>query len=198
LFKNCCRPVRLSCNFLARHGVLLFPIATVTLMLIAAPQARAGGRLTAFDSDPVVGKAELSKLRGGFNLGNGAVVNFGLQVQQFVNDAIKPVNDVQIMLVQNKFTVTQTTGGKTTTTDLAALPQTFSPSGPINNGATQLAVTITNQAVKSLIQNAANNQALTSITTLNVQTQGLVNMLHQAAANGQLVQTLQMNGWTHH
>lgn len=190
--------IRLSWVALSRVATPIGFIAIMVFVVIATPYARASGRVTAFDSDPVLGKDELSKLRGGFNLANGAVINFGMQIQQFVNDSTKPVNTVDIALVQNNFTVTQTTGGKTTTTNLATLPQTFSPSGPINNGATQLAVTVSSQAVQSVIQNAANNQALTSVTTLNVQTQGLVNLVHQATSNAQLVQLMQMNSWTHH
>jgi hypothetical protein len=147
----------------------------------------------------VLSAAELDKLRGGFDLGNGITVNLGLQVQQFVNSLLTPVNQVNVS-VTNKLTVTQTTNGPNgpTTTTLPSIPSTITPIGPINNGATNLAVTLANSGITSTIQNSANNQALTQITTLNISTQGLVNVLHQMAGNSQMIQMIQMNSGIHH
>jgi hypothetical protein len=198
MFKKWPSSARLSSKAPLYRSVAGLPIAAALLAFGTAAHASAMDHLTAFDAQPVLSKAELAKLRGGFALGGGLVVNFGLEIQQFVNDMTKPINDVNISLVQNNFTVTQTTGGTTTTSNLTGLPQTFSPAGVINNGATQLAVTVSNQAIKSIVQNSANNQALTSVVTLNVTTQGLMNKLQQTAGANQLIQLMQTNSWTHH
>jgi hypothetical protein len=174
-------------------------VAAALIAFGAPAPARAADRLMAFDSQPVLTADQLALLRGGFDLGNGVSINFGLEIQQFVNDMLTPVNQVNLDLLKNNFTVTQTTGGKTTTSTLTSLPQTFTPTGPINNGATQLAVTITSQAIQSIVQNAANNQALTSVATLNVSTEGLLNVLRQTVGTNQMIQMMQMNSaWTHH
>jgi hypothetical protein len=198
MFKKGQGGTQLSCKSALYRGMATLPVAAALLVLGAPAHARTTERLTSFDSQPVVSKEELAKLRGGFSLGNGMVVNFGLQIQQFVNNMTKPVNDVNIQLVQNNFTVTQTTGGKTTTSTLTSLPQTFAPAGVINNGATQLAVTVSTQAIQSIVQNSANNQALTSVATLNVSTEGLMTALQHSVGTSQLIQTMQMNSWTHH
>ena len=198
MFKKWQGSAQRSCKSALYRGMATLPVAATLLMLGAPAHARTTERLTAFDSQPVLSKEELAQLRGGFSLGNGMVVNFGLQIQQFVNDMTKPLNDVNIQLVQNNFTVTQTTGNKTTTSTLTSLPQTFVPAGVVNNGATQLAVTISTQAIQSIVQNSANNQALTSVATLNVSTQGVMTALQHAVGTNQMIQTMQMNSWAHH
>jgi hypothetical protein len=197
MFKKWQASAERSCKSALYRGMATLPVAATLLMLGSPAHARTTELLTSFDAQPVVSKEELAQLRGGFSLGNGMVVNFGLQIQQFVNDMTKPLNDVNIQLVHNNFTVTQTTGGKTTTSMLTSLPQTFVPAGVVNNGATQLAVTISTQAIQSIVQNSANNQALTSVATLNVSTQGVMTALQHAAGTNQLIQTMQMNSWTH-
>jgi hypothetical protein len=178
------------------RGIAALPVAAALLVFGASAHGHAAERLTAFDAQPVLSKAELAKLRGGFALGNGVTVNFGLQIQQFVNDMTTPLNQVNINLVKNNFTVTQTAGGTTTT--LPSIPNVITPNGPINNGATNLAVTLANSGIQSVIQNSANNQALVQTTTLNISTQGLANTLHQIAGNNQMIQMIQMNSGMHH
>lgn len=190
---------RPSCKSALYRGMAALPIAAALITFCASAQARTPERLEAFDSQPVLSADELAVLRGGFDLGHGISVNFGLQIQQYVNNMLEPVNQVNLDLTKNNFTVTQTTGGKTTTQTLTSLPQTFTPSGPINNGATQLAITVSNQAIQSIVQNSANNQALTSVVTLNVSTEGMLNALRQTVGTNQMVQMMQMNSaWTHH
>lgn len=196
MFEKWHTSARLGCKSTLYRGIAALPIAAALLVLGAPVHSRAGERLTAFDAQPVVSKAELAKLRGGFSLGNGVTINFGLQIQQFVNDLTAPLNQVNINLVKNNFTVTQTTGGTTTT--LPSVPNVITPNGPINNGATNLAVALSNSGIQSLIQNSANNQALAQTTTLNISTQGLANVLHQMAGNSQMIQTIQMNSGIHH
>ena len=178
------------------RGIAALPVAAALLVFGAPAHARSVERLTAFDSQPVLSKAELAKLRGGFALANGVTVNFGLQVQQFVNNLTTPINQVNVDLVKNNFTITQTAGGKTTT--LPSIPNVIRPNVPINDGASNLAVTLSNQGIQSLVQNSANNTALAQITTLNVSTQGLVNALRQTMGTNQLIQTMQMNAGIHH
>jgi hypothetical protein len=179
------------------RGIAALPLAAVLLAPGVPAHGRTLERLTAFDAQPIVPKEELAKLRGGFNVGNGITVNFGLQVQQFVNDLLTPVNQVNIDLVKNNFTVTQTVGG--TTTALPSIPKVITPNGLINNGLSNLAVTLANSGIQSVITNSANNTALAQVTTLNVSTEGLANALRQAAGNNSLIQTIQMNsGFTHH
>jgi hypothetical protein len=190
---------RLGSKSTLYRGIAALPVTAALLVLGAPADVRAAVHVTEFDNQPVLSAAELDKLRGGFDLGNGITVNLGLQVQQFVNSLLTPVNQLNVS-VTNKLTVTQTTNGPNgpTTTTLPSIPSTITPIGPINNGATNLAVTLANSGITSTIQNSANNQALTQITTLNISTQGLVNVLHQMAGNSQMIQMIQMNSGIHH
>jgi len=75
----------------------------------------------------------------------------------------------------------------------------ITPNVPINNGLSNLSVTLANSGIQSVITNSANNTALAQNTTLNVSTQGLTNALRQATGNNTIIQTIQMNGgFTHH
>jgi hypothetical protein len=196
MFEKYQSSARLSCKYAFQRAL---PVAAALIALGAPVHGRAAERLVAFDSQPVLTADELAMLRGGFDLGNGISVNFGLEIQQFVNNMLTPVNQVNLDLLKNNFTVTQTTGGKTTTSTLTSLPQTFAPAGAVNNGATQLAITVSNQAIQSIIQNSANNTAISSVATLNVSTEGLVNVLRQSVGTSQMIQMMQMNSaWTHH
>jgi hypothetical protein len=243
--------------------------------------------LTAFNSDPVLTRAELDRLRGGFLLSNGTMINFGISVSQYVNNQL--ANSISLK-VDNNFTLTQT--GTNGTTSVFSTPQgaihslsftpsqsgpvtasftppsggnspptpnglsgnlngltnspntnntphlgttTFTPtvsntnvvttntqasnitltSGPTsisitpsgltatlaavaNGGLTNLGVTINNGAIQSVIQNSANNQALTSVTTLNLTTQGLASTLHTAVMMNNIVGIIQSNALMHH
>lgn len=197
MFKKRLTSARLCSHSALCRGLAALPVAAALLALGAPAHGRALERLTAFDSQPVVPKEELAKLRGGFDVGNGITVNFGLQITQYVNNLVTPFNQVNIDLVKNNFTVTQTTGGTTKT--LPSVPSVITPNVPVNNGLSNLSVTLANSGIQSVITNSANNTALAQNTTLNVSTQGLTNALRQATGNNTIIQTIQMNGgFTHH
>lgn len=183
-------------------------VACVLSVAIAAPAVFAPSvafakvdreLLAAFAGNPVVSAAELDKQRGGFLLSNGAMVNIGMEVQQFVNNTLQ--NDVTMTeSIINHLTVSQTTPSGTTTQVLSQLPPgglTFQTSTSSTGGATNQAVTVTNNAIQTITQNSQSNQALKTITTLNISTQGLANVLHQASTNFQIINSIRMNGWHH-
>ncbi|MGH7015298.1 MAG: hypothetical protein ACREEL_14310 [Stellaceae bacterium] len=159
--------------------------------------------LAALAGAPPLTASQLNKQRGGFYLPNGALVNFGLEVQQIVNHTV--MNDLTVdMETRNHFTVTQTqttpTGGTTTTTsELTSLPNNgFTANTITNNGQTKLTTTVTNGAIQTLVQNTVNNQAIQTVTTLNVSTQGFQSAVHNVATTAQIFNTIQMNSWMHH
>lgn len=153
---------------------------------------------SAFAGAPVVSAAELARQRGGFMLPSGLMVNFGMEVQQFVNNTL--TNDVKAdFSAQNHFTVTQTHGDTTTMQTYTQLP----PGGlsfptTSNGGLTQQTVNIVNNTIQSLVQNSANGQSLKTVTTVNIATQGLANLLHQAGTNSQVMNAIHMSSWMHH
>jgi hypothetical protein len=155
----------------------------------AAPKAP-NDVLSAFSGAKVLTASELGKVRGGFDAGGGVFVQIGFEVSQFANNvlqnqvSVSPIN-IHGNSVTNTFTVTQTTaGGGTKITTLSQLPAggltalTNLNSNAQNVPQTVLSVTLNNGSIQSLIQNQANNQALSSITTVNIITQGLLNAIH--------------------
>ncbi len=183
-------------------GEVAVGIVAVAAPLVLAPSIAFAKMdrqmLAAFAGAPVVSAAELDKQRGGFMLPNGALVNFGMEIQEFVNNTLK--NDVKVdFSVQNHFTVTQTQGTTTTTTTYSQLPNGgLSFQTPSNGGLTQQTVNIANNTIQTLVQNSANNQALKTVTTVNVSTQGLAQTLQQLSTNAQIMNTIHMNSWMHH
>lgn len=185
-----------KCDIVA--GVLSVAVAAPAVFAPSVAFAKVDRELlAAFAGNPVVSAAELDKQRGGFLLSNGAMVNIGMEVQQFVNNTLQ--NDVKMTeSIINHLTVSQTTPSGTTTQVLSQLPaggltfQTMS-----GGGATNEAVTVTNNAIQTITQNSQNNLALKTVTTLNISTQGLANVLHQASTNFQIINSIRMNGWHH-
>ena len=179
-------------------GVLSVVVAAPAVFAPSVAFAKVDRELVAaFAGNPVVSAAELDKQRGGFMLSNGAMVNFGMEIQQFVNNTLQ--NDVNMAFgVKNTFTVTQTTPSGTTTTTYNQLPAnglTFQTSA--GGGATNEAVTVTNNAIQTITQNTQNNQALKTVTTVNISTQGFANVLHQASTNMQIINSIRTGGWRH-
>lgn len=168
----------------------------------AMPSPAHAELLTAFDHDQVVSAAELSKLRGGFELPSGALIQFGFQMQQFVNHTLQEtVSTGPITIgngaIQPTFSVTQTVNGIAQTQTYDHLPPggiNFPTSFPGGN----ISVNINNGSVQTLIQNSDNNQTLQSVTTINIATQGLVNILHSAMSTAQIIHTIQTNNWLQH
>lgn len=197
-----CRKIGLTGKWTACASVFVSSVAMLTA-LGAMPSAAHAELLTAFDHDPVVSTAELGKLRGGFELPGGALIQFGFQMQQYVNHVLQDTVSTSPItigggVVQPSFSVTQTdSNGHTVTTPYNQLP----PGGIQFKTATdggQISVNINNGSVQTLIQNSANNQALQSVTTINIATQGLVNVLHSAMSTAQIMNTIQTNSWLQH
>lgn len=196
-----CRKIGLTGKWTACASVFVSSVAMLTA-LGAMPSAAHAELLTAFDHDPVVSTAELGKLRGGFELPGGALIQFGFQMQQYVNHVLQDTVSTSPItigggVVQPSFSVTQTVNGVTVTKPYNQLPpgglqfQTPTPGG-------QVSVNINNGSIQTLIQNSANNQALQSVTTINIATQGLVNVLHSAMSTAQIMNTIQTNSWLQH
>ncbi|MGH6976418.1 MAG: hypothetical protein ACREED_05260 [Stellaceae bacterium] len=152
--------------------------------------------LVAFADEHVLSAAELDKQRGGFFLPNGAMVNFGVEVQQFIDNTLQ--NALSVSGIQNNFTVTQTTPSGTTTENISQLPSNgFSVTTVGNNGETKLVTNITNGAIQNLVQNGASNHSIQTVTTINVSTQGFQKALQTVTTNFQIMNTIRMNNWTH-
>ncbi len=189
-------PVRLSMG--ATISVSAFVVA-VCLTAGANPTLAATSSIEAFFNDAsALSAADLESQRGGFRLANGARINFGVEIQQLVNNTLQ--NEVQISShAQNHFTVTQNQNGQTTTTNLSQLPNNgIVAQTQANNGLTNLAVTVSNGSLQSLVQNAANNTSVQVATTVNIDTQGLSGILHAGMTGVQLSQLLQANQFIHH
>ena len=153
--------------------------------------------LVAFADEPVLSTAELDKQRGGFFLPNGAMVNFGVEVQQFIDNTLQ--NALSVSGIQNNFTVTQTTPSGTTTENISQLPSNgFSITTTGNGGQTKLVTNITNGTIQTLVQNGASNHSIQTVTTINVATQGFQQAVQQVTTNFQIMNTIHMNNWTHH
>lgn len=153
--------------------------------------------LVAFADEPVLSTAELDKQRGGFFLPNGAMVNFGVEVQQFIDNTLQ--NALSVSGIQNNFTVTQTTPSGTTTENISQLPANgFSVTTTGNGGQTKLVTNITNGAIQTLVQNSASDHSIQTVTTINVATQGFQKALQNVTTNFQIMNTIHMNNWTHH
>ena len=196
-----CRKIGLTGKWATCASLLVSSMALLTA-LGAMPSAAHAELLTAFDHDKVVGAAELAKLRGGFELPGGALIQFGFQMQQYVNHVLQDAVSTSPItigggVVQPTFSVTQTVNGVTVTKPYNQLPpggiqfQTPTPGG-------QVSVNINNGSVQTLIQNSANNQTLQSVTTINIATQGLVNVLHSAMSTAQIMNTIHTNSWLQH
>lgn len=177
----------------------------VSAGMACGPVPRAGATtLTAFDHDPVVAAAELANLRGGFMMPNGVTIRFGFEIQQLANNVVQ--NDVAVGpvvlangVLQQHLNITQTTPGGTQTTQLSQLPNGgFSFPVVLNSGLTNLNVTIRNGSVQTIIQNAANNQALQSVTTVNLSTQGFAHLLHSTMSTAQILNVVRNSTWTAH
>jgi hypothetical protein len=151
--------------------------------------------LAAFAGAPVLSANELDHQRGGFYLPNGALVNFGLEVQQFVDHTL--TNDVKVDFdsVRHTFNVNQLTGDST---QLTSIPGGFEATTDFNNHTTHLSTTVVNGAIQNVIQNTANNQNLQTVTTLNISTQGFQNALHHITITSQILNTIHTNSWIHH
>src|SRR5690348_1912385 len=153
--------------------------------------------LVAFADEPVLSTAELDKQRGGFFLPNGAMVNFGVEVQQFIDNTLQ--NALSVSGIQNNFTVTQTTPSGTTTENISQLPSNgFSITTTGNGGQTKLVTNITNGTIQTLVQNGASNHSIQTVTTINVATQGFQQAVQKVTTNFQIMNTIHMNNWTHH
>lgn len=153
--------------------------------------------LVAFADEPVLSTAELDKQRGGFFLPNGAMVNFGVEVQQFIDNTLQ--NALSVSGIQNNFTVTQTTPSGTTTENISQLPSNgFSITTTGNGGQTKLVTNITNGTIQTLVQNGASNHSIQTVTTINVATQGFQQAVQHVTTNFQIMNTIHMNNWTHH
>lgn len=182
-------------------GLGLVAALGATPSLAAAPSQAGTEILNVFHRTNVVSAAELARLRGGFMMPNGSLVQFGFKVQQFVNDTLKNVVtvgpvDLANGVVQNNFTVTQTTPSGTTTTHPTSLPAGgFTFPVTANDGKTNLTVNIGSSSVQTLIQNRADNLSLRSVTTVDVATQKLMPALNAAVAASQMIHTIQSNSW---
>lgn len=131
--------------------------------------------LMAFAGDEVVSATELDKQRGGFVLPTGGLVNFGLEIQDMVNGTI----------VQT-FNAANLPAGGVNVTSTA------------NGGLTKFDTTIANGVIATVVQNGANNQALQTVTTLNISTQGFQTALHTVTQTAQILNTIRTNVWMHH
>jgi hypothetical protein len=282
-------PYRVVRGYLSGTALVALPLV-IALSPVSSFATPIGGptELLAFNSDPALTRAELDRLRGGFFLANGNMINFGISVSQYVNNQL--ANSISLK-VDNNFTLTQT--GPTGTTSVFSTPQgaihslsfTSSNSGPMtasftppsggngsptmpnnisgsqngvtntpntnnishlatttvtptvsntnlvttntktpnailnstptsititpsglnatlsavaNSGLTNLGVTINNGAIQSVIQNAANNQAFQSVTTLNLTTQGFASTLHNVATMSNIAGVIQSNALLMH
>ena len=178
-------------------AVLVGTGAPVVIAPSAAFAKETREMLVAFADEPVLSTAELDKQRGGFFLPNGAMVNFGVEVQQFIDNTLQ--NALSVSGIQNNFTVTQTTPSGTTTENISQLPSNgFSITTTGNGGQTKLVTNITNGTIQTLVQNGASNHSIQTVTTINVATQGFQRAVQQVTTNFQIMNTIHMNNWTHH
>jgi hypothetical protein len=105
-------PYRVVRGYLRGTALVALPLA-IALSPASGFATTVGGpvELTAFNSDPALTRDELDQLRGGFFLPNGNMINFGISVQQYVNNQL--ANSVSLK-VNNNFTLTQTSPSGTT------------------------------------------------------------------------------------
>lgn len=178
-------------------AVLAGVVAPIAVAPSTAFAKEARETLVAFAGEHVLTTAELDKQRGGFFLPNGAMVNFGVEVQQFIDNTLQSA--LSVSGIQNNFTVTQTQGGTTTTSNVSQLPANgFSVTTNANDGDTKLVTNIVNGSVQTLVQNGASNHSIQTVTTINVSTQGFQKALQNATTNFQILNTIRMNGLLHH
>lgn len=157
-------------------SVALAVAAVPALLAPSVAYAKADKQLlTAFAGDEVVTASELDRQRGGFVLPTGGLVNFGLEIQDMVNGTI----------VQT-FNAANLPAGGINVTSTA------------NGGLTKFDTTITNGVISSVVQNGANNQAIQTVTTLNISTQGFQTALHTVTQTAQILNTIRTNVWMHH
>lgn len=163
----------------------LFPAAAAALvMLIPAGETASANSASdnPFEDAVQVADARLDTMRGGFGLSNGAMVNFGIDVQfqslEKLNGAPPAVN------------LGTTAGGYGIVSNLTVsnnlnpnTPITVSTSGnivvgsvnqTIGSNTTNVTTTLTNSGIVTTIQNTAPNTTLQTQQILSVQTTGLV------------------------
>lgn len=195
---------QVTSSLLAVTGPLLVAAFGATPSLAATSPQPNKEILSIFRRNDVVAAAELDKLRGGFMMPDGALIRFGYKVQQYVNNTLEntvslgPV-DVAHDGIQNTYTVTQTTPNGTHSVAPAALPPSgFNFSNSANNGQTRLSVNFDNNNLINMVQNTANDQAIRTVTTVNVSTRGFANILHTSMGSLQVLYTIQHNSWLQH
>lgn len=163
----------------------LLPAAAAALvMLIPAGETASANSASdnPFEDAVQVADARLDTMRGGFGLSNGAMVNFGIDVQfqslEKLNGAPPPVNlgttasgygIISNLTVSNNLNpntpITATTSGNIV---VGSVNQT------IGSNTTNVTTTLTNSGIVTTIQNTAPNTTLQTQQILSVQTTGLV------------------------
>jgi hypothetical protein len=145
-------------------------VSLALLLSVTGAYARSGQeKLTGSLGGQALTPAQLDELRGGWINWNGALVEIGLNIK-LVNNGIVVVNTP----LQNSLT------------------QSF------NSGATNLSVTTSNGSIQTVIQNSANNQAIQSITTMDVVMHGGSSHLSNFVVGRILTHLFQFNaGMTH-
>lgn len=174
-------------------------LAVAAPMVLAPSVAQAkmdGPIVVAFTGDHIMTASELNELRGGFYLPTGGFLNFGLEIQHFVNHVMD--NDTVINQVENHWTETQTTPTGTTTGPLTSFPTITTTTTNPKGGSTTVTTSLTSNAITTLVQNTANNVPIQTVTTVNVSTQGFQNALHNVGTAAQILNTIQLNSWMHH
>jgi hypothetical protein len=201
--KTVCRPLqRSSKSARSRVGVSAIALSValgVTPMVLAPSVAQAQTTkplVVAFAGEHTLTASELAKLRGGWYLPTGGFVNFGMEIQHFVNNVVD--HDVVVNQVDNHWTETDTTPTGTTTGPLTKWPTVTTTTTDPHGGSTTVTTSLTSSAITTLVQNTANNLPIQTITTVNVSTQGFQNALHGVASTAQILNTIQMNSWMHH
>lgn len=127
-----------------------------------------------------VGNQTLDTLRGGFNMGNGLVVSFGITNAVFINgtlvtettlglgrlDNLTPAQATQLSQKLESLTLVQNGPGNTFVSGPGS--STTSPAGA---GAT--ATSIADSTIGTIIQNSLNNQHIRYQTVINASSNGL-------------------------
>lgn len=196
-------------------------LAGAGLVLLAVPSAHA--QCAAFSHEvgvalcrSVLSDAELSHLRGGFELAPGVKAFFAfsqiIKVDgQTVQSIIVPQMEISAANPTANFTVsgidtTKVLSGSTTVplqssgTGLQSAVITTSPlSGDlsvvtgVNNGATQVSAQLTSRGLTSQIANTANGAAVSAATTIDLATQGLPAFIQSQRTAGMIFNNLQQS-----
>lgn len=180
-----------TASTIVRAAVRLSLLGTLAFSAHAAPQAQDTLWMA-------VGDQTLDSLRGGFRMGDGLMVSFGISRAVYINGAlitettlnvgrmadITPAQATQLSQKLATLNLVQNGPGNT----FASGPSSTTTSSPEATGAT--VTTIAGSSTGTLIQNSLNNQQIRYQTIINASSNGL-GMVRSMNLNSTLTEAIQ-------